>query len=528
MSGIADKLAGLTPKQRALLELRLQRKQAAAAGAAIARRAPGGGPLPLSFAQQRLWFIDQLQPGSVFFNVSTALRLSGALDAAAFGRALTEVVRRHEVLRTTFRTVDGQPFQVIGAAENFPLRFIDLSGLPTEERNGRLRELMAEEARVPFDLAAGPLLRAALLQLAAAEHVVLFTIHHIICDGLSMAILIREVATLYESFAAGRPSPLAELPVQYADYAVWQRARLQGAELERQLAYWRRQLAGAPPLLTLRGARPRPARQTFRGAALTQILPPALSAAVRELAQREGTTPFVLLLAAFKALLCRHTGREDLIVGSPLANRTHVELEGLIGFFTNPLALRTQLAGDPSFKELLRRVHEVCLEAHAHQVIPFQKLVDELRLKRDLSHHPLFQIAFTYDSPRTQTVESETLRLTPLALPAQTVQHDLTLHMTDTGAGLIGHWQYSTELYDAALIEQMAEEFAQLLARVERQPDARLSELTDFLMERERARSGARAQEAAAASLQKLKQIRRKAVGVQGRGDEVATGGAER
>jgi hypothetical protein len=515
MSEIAEKLAGLTPKQRELLELRLKRKRAGAPGAAITRRAPGAEPLPLSFAQQRLWFIDQLQPGSVFFNVSTALRLSGALDVMAFGRALTEVVGRHEVLRTTFRTVDGEPFQIIGAAEDFPLRVIDLSGLVAGERDGRLRDLMSEEERAPFDLAEGPLLRAALVRLAANEHAVLFTIHHVICDGLSMAILIREVATLYEAFAAGRRSPLAELPVQYGDYAVWQRARLQGPELERQLSYWRRQLAGAPPLLALRGARPRPARQTFRGATLTQTLPPALSVAVRELAQREGTTLFVTLLAAFKALLFRHSGREDMIVGSPLANRTHVELEGLIGFFTNPLALRTRLAGDPGFRELLRRVHEVGLEAHAHQEIPFQKLVDELRLKRDLSHHPLFQIAFTCDSPRTQAVESETLSITPLEMPAGTVQHDLTLHMTDTGAALVAHWQYSTELYEAVAVERMAEEFTWLLARVERQPDARLSELTDFLEERARERSGERAQEASAASLQKLKQIRRRAVGVQ-------------
>jgi hypothetical protein len=521
MGDWAKELAGLTTKQRALLELRLRRKAAAAGGAPdvvrIPPRAHAGELLAPSFAQQRLWFIDQLQPGSVFFNISTALRLSGALDAAAFARALTEIVRRHEVLRTTFRTVDGQPFQVVGPPENFPLDSVNLSGLDAGAREARLRELIEAEEGEPFDLARGPLLRARLVCLAPDEHAVLFTIHHIICDGLSMEILIREAAALYEAFSSNRPSPLAELPIQYADYALWQRERLRGEELERQSAYWRERLAGAPPTLDLDCARPRPARPTHRGATHKQTLPPALAASLRELSRREGVTVFITLLAAFKVLLCYHSGCEDLVVGSPLANRNYVELENLIGFFSNPLVLRTRLAGDPTFRELIGRVNDASLGAHAHQEIPFQKLVEVLRLERDLGRHPLFQIAFTLDSLRPRLpVDDGALKISPLELRAETAQHELTLHLTDAGAALSAFWQYSTDLFDAAAVRTMAEEFALLLAHAERRPEARLSELTALLAERAAAWRVERAREAAEVSLHKLRTSRRRAVGMSG------------
>jgi hypothetical protein len=524
MTELAKELAGLTPKQRALLELRLRRRHAEAGGAPggmrIPRRADDAAPLAPSFAQQRLWFIDQLQPGSVFFNIPTALRLTGALDAAAFARALTEIVRRHEVLRTTFRTVEGQPFQVVGPPQDFPLDSVDLSGLDPETRAERLGELVAAAEGEPFDLARGPLLRAKLVRLAAEEHAVIFTIHHVICDGLSMEILVREAAALYGAFSAGRPSPLPELPIQYADYAVWQRERMSGGELERQLTYWRGQLEGAPPVLELDCARTRPARPTHRGAAHRQTLPPALADALRELSRREGVTVFVTLLAAFKALLFYHSGREDLVVGSPLANRNYVELENLIGFFSNPLVLRTRLAADPTFRELVGRVNDASLGAHAHQEIPFQKLVEALRLERDLGRHPLFQIAFTLDSPRARAAAADAgdLKISPLDLRAETSQHELTLHVRDAGAGaaLTCFWQYGTDLFDAAAVRAMAEEFALLLTHVERRAEARLSELKALLAERGAARRVERARETAEASLHKLKTVRRKAVGVSG------------
>jgi hypothetical protein len=524
MTDLAKELAGLTPKQRVLLELRLRRRESGAGGAPggvrIPRRTETGGLLAPSFAQQRLWFIDQLQPGSVFFNISMALRLTGALDAVAFARSLTEIVRRHEVLRTTFRTVDGQPFQIVGPPREFPLGSVDLSGLDAAAREARLRELVAAEECEPFDLARGPLLlRARLVRLAAEEHAVLFTIHHIICDGLSMEILVREAAALYAAYATGRPSPLAELPIQYADYSVWQRERLSGEEFDRQLSYWRAELEGLPPTLDLDCARPRPAHPTHRGATHRQTLSPALADALRELSRREGVTVFITLLAAFKALLFYHSGREDLVVGSPLANRNYVELENLIGFFANPLVLRTRLAGDPTFRGLVGRVNDVSLGAHAHQELPFQKLVEALRIERDLGRHPLFQISFTLDSPRAQAVaDAGDLKISPLDLRAETTQHELTLHVVDAGAGaaLTCFWQYSTDLFDAAAVRAMADEFALLLTHVERRPEARLGELKALLAEREAARRVERGRDAAEASLHKLKTIRRRAVGVAG------------
>lgn len=523
MTDLSKELAGLTPKQRALLELRLRRRQAEAAsapgGVRIPRRAAVAAPLAPSFAQQRLWFIDQLQPGSVFFNLTTALRLTGALDAAAFARALTEIVRRHEVLRTTFRAVEGQPFQVVGPPQDFPLDTVDLSGLDAGAREARLRELVAAEEIEPFDLARGPLLRARLVRLAAEEHAVVFTIHHVICDGLSMEILVREAAALYGAFAAGRPSPLAELPIQYADYALWQRERLSGGELERQLAYWRERLEGAPPVLDLDCARARPEHPTYRGATHRQTLQPALADALRELSRREGVTLFVTLLAAFKALLFYHSGREDLVVGSPLANRNYVELENLIGFFSNPLVLRTALSGDPTFRELVGRVNDASLGAHAHQEIPFQKLVEALRLERDLGRHPFFQVSFTLDSPpRRAAAAAGGLKIDPLDLRAETVQHELTLHARDAGAGatLTCFWQYSSDLFEAAAVRALAEEFVLLLTHAERRAETKLSELQALLAEREAARRVERAREAAEASLHKLKTTRRRAVGVSG------------
>src|SRR5215475_5475732 len=351
------------------------------AEAAVTYTAPSISPVsrdgqtPLSFAQQRLWVLDQLAPGNSFYNISQAIQVKGAFDITALDQTLNEIARRHEVLRTTFPAVDGHPIQIIAPDFTLALSVIDLQDLGEIGREAETRRLAAEESRQPFDLARGPLLRAALLWLGEDRHVVLFTLHHIISDGWSMGVLMREVGALYQAFADGRPSPLAQLPIQYADFAHWQRRWLRGETLERQLTYWKRQLADSPPLLALPTDRPRPAEQTFHGRVQHITLSRELSAALRELSRKEDVTLFMTLLAAFKTLLYRYTGQEDVVVGTTVANRNRAEIEGLIGFFVNTLALRTEFSGDSSFRELLGRVRETTLGAYAHQDLPFEMLV---------------------------------------------------------------------------------------------------------------------------------------------------------
>ncbi|HEX7243109.1 MAG TPA: amino acid adenylation domain-containing protein, partial [Longimicrobiaceae bacterium] len=371
-------------------------REGGAASAAPIPRVPRDGDLPLSFAQQRLWFIDQLDPGSAGYNVPVALRMRGALDARVLERAVTEIVRRHEVLRTVFRsTAAGEAAQAILPPAPFRLRHVELSGMAEAEREAAARELALREAAAPFDLAAGPLLRGTLARMGEGDALVLFTTHHIVSDEWSVPVMIREVSTLYEAFAAGRASPLPELPVQYADFAAWQRAHLSGEVLERQLAYWRDRLAGAPPLLELPTDRPRPTVASTAGAMRAVAFPAGLGAALRALGRRAGTTPFMTLLAGFQALLARWSGQDDVLVGTPVAGRTRAETEGLIGFFVNTLVVRTDLSDDPTGRELLARVRERMLEAQTHQDLPFERLVDELRIERSFSHTPLFQVMFT-------------------------------------------------------------------------------------------------------------------------------------
>ena len=349
---------------------------------------------PCSFAQERLWFLDQLFPGSPLYNIPAALRLSGALDVEALTRGLNEIVARHESLRTTIVAVDGQPLQFIDRRASVSLPVVDLGGLPQSEREGRARRLVEEEARRPFDLARGPLLRAGLLRLDEEDHVLLLTMHHIVSDEWSSGIFYGELATLYEAFRAGRPSPLGELPIQYADFAIWQREWLQGEVLEAQLSYWMEQLGGVPALLELPTDRPRRAEQTDRGGWESLGLPREVSERLRALGREEGATPFMTHLAAFQVLLYRYTGQEDILVGTPIANRNWAEIEGLIGFFVNTLVLRGKLTGNPTFREFLGQVREVCLGAYDHQDLPFERLVQELQPERSMSRSPVFQVAF--------------------------------------------------------------------------------------------------------------------------------------
>ena len=435
------------------------------------------GTLPLSFAQQRLWFLDQLEPGSGVYNVPLAVRLKGELEIAALERALSEIVRRHEVLRTRFVSVGGEPRQEVLTAVDVKLAVTDLSELNEEEREAAVREAASAESLEPFDLVRGPLLRVKLLRLSDEEHVVLLTMHHIVSDGWSMGVLIKEVTTLYEVYSQGGESPLTELPIQYKDFAIWQRKWLQGEELERQLGYWREQLVGELPALDLPTDRARPAVSSYRGAQLGFRLSPEVSAGLKELSRREGVTLFMTLLAAFQTLLHRYSGQEDIVVGLPVAGRNYAETEGLIGFFVNTLALRVKLGSDPTFVELLRRVKEVCLGAYAHQDVPFEKLVEELQPERDLSRSPLFQTMFVLQNVPQQQLQLSGLKLSEVGGENATAKFDLSLTLVEKGEELQGSLEYSTDLFEGARIERMLRHFDVLLQGIVAQPEQRLWEL---------------------------------------------------
>ncbi|HEX7313096.1 MAG TPA: condensation domain-containing protein, partial [Pyrinomonadaceae bacterium] len=457
---------------------------AMAVGGARARRmpplerAPVGEEQPLSFTQQRLWFLDQLEPGSAFYNIAAAARLVGELDAAALAESLREVARRHEALRTRFVSSDGSPTQIVDAHPPLDVQTIDLSHLPEAERDAEARRLAQEEARRPFDLAHGPLLRAGLLKLDEREHVLLVTMHHIVSDGWSVGVLMREVAALYDAFSRGEESPLAELPIQYADFARWQREWLSGPVLDEQLSYWRRQLEGAPPTLELPTDRPRPAVQSFNGATQKLVLPEALSESLRALSRAEGVTLYTTLLAALQTLFQRYSGQKDFTVGSPIANRNHLETEGLIGCFTNTMVMRADLSGDPTFRELLRRVWETTLGAHAHQDVPFEKLVEELAPERDLSRSPLFQVMFVLQNASAEgRVSLPGLDLALLDTDGGTSRFDLTLSMADTAGGLTGTLEYNTDLFDGETITRLLSHFISLLSAATADPSRKVIDL---------------------------------------------------
>ncbi|WP_116121188.1 non-ribosomal peptide synthetase, partial [Archangium gephyra] len=441
------------------------------------KRVPRDGALPLSFAQQRLWFLDQLERGSAFYNVPAVVKLTGALQEDVLEKSFEELVRRHEALRTTFRTENGKPVQVISEQVRVPLERLDLRGQPEAEREAEARRRAEQESQRPFDLARGPLLRTTLLKLGEREHVLVLVMHHIVSDGWSMGILVREVAGLYEAFSKGKPSPLAELPVQYADYAAWQRQRLSGEVLEEQLGYWRKQLEGAPPALELPTDKPRPAVQTYRGEHRSFQWPRELQEAVKALAKKEGATPFMVLLAAFQVVLGRYAGQEDVSVGSAIANRTRAETEGLIGFFVNTLVLRTKLDGDATFRELLGQVREVTLGAYAHQEVPFEKLVEELRPERDLSRGPLFQVMFVLQNAPVNEVKLEGLTLEGVEAEGKTSKFDLTLGMEETEQGLAGGMEFNSDLYEGETVERLLGHLRVLLEAAVQAPGKRLKEL---------------------------------------------------
>ncbi len=445
-------------------------------------------PFPLSFAQQRLWLLDQLSPGTPFYNVPAAIRLKGRLDVKALEQSFNEIVRRHESLRTVFGEQDGRPTQHIQAHEPFSLPLVDLSSLPHEEQDRELRRLVQEEGQRPFDLSRGPFLRLILFKLAPEDHALAATMHHIVSDGWSAGVLVRELGVLYEAFASGRPSPLPELPIQYVDFAVWQRDWLKGEVLEEEFSYWRERLAGLPPILPLPTDRPRPPMQGFRGATHAFRVPAAVASRVKSLALKQGTTLFAALLAAFKVLLYRYTSQSDIALGVPVANRNRVEVENLIGFFVNTVVLRSDLSGNPTFSELLRRVAKISLEAYGHQDLPFEKLVEELQPERNLSHTPLFQVMFALQNVPVQTLTLPGLTLQALEVETSTAKFDLTLIVTETNDGFIGALEYSTDLFDAATIERMSEHLQNLLAGIAAAPETRIGSLP-LMSEAERTRT---------------------------------------
>jgi amino acid adenylation domain-containing protein len=443
--------------------------------------------LPVSFAQQRLWFLDQLVPNDAFYNTPAAVRLTGSLNLAALEQTFNQIVRRHEALRTTFVTVEGQPVQVIAPTLTLSLPVIDLRDFPVAERETQARQLTTQEAQRPFDLSKAPLLRVTLLRLDETEYVLLLILHHIVSDGWSIGILIREIAALYSAIGNEQPVLLPPLSIQYADFAYWQRQWLQGKVLAAQLAYWRQHLRDIS-ILNLPTDRARPAVQTYRGATQFLQLPKNLSEALEALSQREGVTLFMTLLAAFQTLLYRYTQQEDITVGSPIANRNRSEIEGLIGFFVNSLVLRTDLSGNPTFLELLHRVREVALGAYAHQDLPFEKLVEELHPERNLSQNPLFQVVFALQNAPMQALELPKLTLSPLQfVDTGTTRFDLEFHLweqpqnnglgADSSAGISGFVVYSTDLFDETTITRMLGHFQTLLEGIVANPEQRIAGL---------------------------------------------------
>jgi amino acid adenylation domain-containing protein len=526
---------------------------------------PRDGKLPLSFAQERLWLVDRLEPNNTAYNMPAALRLVGSLNIAALEQSFNEIVRRHEVLRTSFTEVNGQPVQAIAPSLTLKIPVVDLQALPETERDAEVLRLAAQETQLPFDLAWGPLLRVTLLKLGLSEHVLLLTMHHIVSDAWSNGVFIRELAALYEAFCTGQPSPLPELSIQYADFAHWQRQWLQGEVLETLLSYWQRQLAGAPPKLDLKKIAGEPSlphipRDTSPPAPLLQgegsIAPPfpplrgsklrregglgglgqpyssriatlparqekdttqsfALSANLSEklktLSCQEGTTLFMTLLAAFQTLLYRYTQQDDIVIGTDVANRNRAETEPLIGFFINLLVLRTNLSGNPSFRELLGRVREVALGAYAHQDLPFAKLVEALQPDRTSSHTPLFQVLFVLQNAPMPALKLPDLTLNFLEVNTGKAKFDLALFMEETEQGLIGYWKYNTELLNYSAIARLSGHLETLLSSIVKNPDTRIDTL-EMLSETEKQKQLAEQTRREKANFNKFKTIKPKAV----------------
>ncbi len=465
MDNLSTRLAGLSPQKQALLERALRQQ-----GAAF-------NTFPLAFQQQRMWFLATRDADDASQHICGAVRLSGPLDLAALEQSLNTLIRRQATLRTSFPAINGQPVQMIAPELHISLPILDLQRHPAATRTAEAQRIIRAESQRPFDLTAPPLMRVTLLRLGPDEHMLVTILHHIIADLRSVEVLLYEMATLYDAAVHQQPAPLPELPIQFADYARWQQQWMQGEVLQQQLGYWQQQLADAPELLALPTDRPRPAVRTSAGASHRFLVDKATSASLARLAQSEGATLFMAALAAFKTLLYRYTSERDICVGTPIINRGRAETEGLIGFFLNTLVLRTDLDGAPSFRTLLGRLREVALSAYAHQDVPFDYLINTLRPERNPSYTPLFQVLFILRNAPLPVRTSAGLTLTPLAIDNPTAHFDLMLVMEESADGIAASFEYSTELFDAATIERMAQHYLNLLAAICADPDAAIDAL---------------------------------------------------
>ncbi|XWK88449.1 MAG: amino acid adenylation domain-containing protein [Phormidium sp.] len=482
MSDLLKRLENLSPEKRELVLQKLKEQQELSRKNnhqqhSYLRQISRKQPLLLSFAQQRLWFIDKLESENCPYNVPIFWQLTGELKISVLEKAIREIVQRHEVLRTTFSVVDGAPIQVIHPTVKLPMQVINWRELTATEQLKKAQQLAIEEFQQPFDLSNPPLLRVKLLQLTDNSYLLFMVIHHIVCDGWSVEIFRRELFSLYAAFCAGKPSPLPELPLQYADFAHWQREWLQGEILQTQLNYWQQQLADVPPLLELPTDRSRPSVQSFRGRSEFLTINRHLTQKLKRLSQESGTTLFMTLLAVFTILLSRYSRQEDIVLGSAIANRNRKEIEGLIGFFVNTLAWRINLQGNPTFLELLARVKRVTLDAYEHQDLPFEKLVDELGLERSLSHHPLFQVAFGWQNETKENLETNGLTVTTFKWENTTALFDLSLIFRESSQELIGEWEYATDLFDRSTIHRMTQHFAVLLEAIVDRPQQPINSL---------------------------------------------------
>jgi len=480
MENLDQRIASLSPEKRALLAQLKKKNSAGSPPASTTYHIPKighNGIAPLSYAQQRLWFLDQLEPGSPLYNLHLSLRLQGKVDFDALHQAINTIISRHEALRTTFQMQGNQACQVILPEYKLDLPTSDLSHILPAEREGKVCSIVIEEAQRPFDFSMQPPLRARLLKFDEEDHVFIMIIHHIIIDGWSLGVFNKELGLLYSAICSGKEAALPDLPVQYIDFSDWQRQRLQDEVLEKQIKYWVDQLDGAPPLLELPTDRPRPAENSICGARQAIILPKELTAGLKTLCQQEQVTLFMILLAAYQTFLFRYSGQDDIVIGSPVASRIQPEIEGLIGFFINALVFRTDLSGNPTFRDLLARVKKTALDAYSHQDIPFEKLVEKLKPQRNLSYSPIYQVAFAFQNMHTKPLSLQGLTVTPLEIDRGTATFDLSLFVINTDQGLKILFEYNTDLFDDTTIGRMLGHYQQLLEGIVEDPDQTISTL---------------------------------------------------
>lgn len=476
MSNLSDRIAAQSANKRELLRQRLNQRMQPA-DTAIRRRGTHSKEIPISAVQYRLWLLEQLAPGTVIYTIPLTFQLVGQLDFTALLQSLTEIMRRHEILRTSFPVVGGYPVQLIADPMPLEVELIDLRELSVDARETEATRLARQKARQSFHLSHGPLVRASLLHLEEQKYLLLMNVHHLIFDGWSIDVFLRELSVLYVAYCHGQPSPLPELAIQYADFTIWQRQWLQTEIMENQLTYWKRQLAGAPALLDLPIDHTRPALQSFRGATISFLVPRARTEALKALSQQEGVTLFMTLLAAWQTLLFRYTRQEDLVVGTPFAGRTRRETEELIGFFVNTLVLRTDLSGNPRFRQLLQRVRRVALEAYDHQDVPFDQLVEVLRPTRDPRYNPLFQTLFSLQNISREPINMGEVTLKQVQVETSTAKFDLSLELVETAQGLEGSLEYSSDLFEADTASRIVGHLQMLLEGIVSHPDQFIGEI---------------------------------------------------